>query len=331
MNSSDGLVKRRVASSSNSHHANELSSTDRGKSLHSKLDKAANPSSSSSSSSMMMRMNDNERDLFDTDEYPASSLTANRFRQNEAAGDMRLSLLEEVFLLGIKDKEGYTSFWNDCISLGLRGCILAELVLRKRICLEKTSVSRRRSSLSSRLVQVISSERTGDALLDEALKHITETQPAESLYSWIHYLSGETWNPFYLRFQLKNVRERIAKNLAEKGVLSTEKRNFFIFDMTTHPLVNSQVKSKLIQRVQDALLSKYVNDALKMDKRLLALIMLAHHSDVLENAFCSLSDDSDYELAINRVRTLLELDMESLSAKPEANEALWAVFMALAK
>ena len=30
----------------------------------------------------------------------------------------RLTLMEEVLLLGLKDKEGYTSFWNDCISSG---------------------------------------------------------------------------------------------------------------------------------------------------------------------------------------------------------------------
>ncbi|KAJ7755261.1 hypothetical protein B0H16DRAFT_1541522 [Mycena metata] len=38
---------------------------------------------------------------------------------------------EEV--LGIKDKQGYLSFWNDNISYALRGCILIELALRRRI------------------------------------------------------------------------------------------------------------------------------------------------------------------------------------------------------
>merc|ERR1712099_8710 len=45
--------------------------------------------------------------------------------------------MEEVLLLGLKDREGYTSFWNDCISAGLRGCMLPELALRGRIQLEK--------------------------------------------------------------------------------------------------------------------------------------------------------------------------------------------------
>ena len=38
--------------------------------------------------------------------------------------ETRLTLMEEVLLLGLKDKEGYTSFWNDCISSGLRGVLM---------------------------------------------------------------------------------------------------------------------------------------------------------------------------------------------------------------
>lgn len=31
---------------------------------------------------------------------------------------------------------------------------------------------------------------TGDVLLDEALKHMKETDPPETVQSWIEYLSG---------------------------------------------------------------------------------------------------------------------------------------------
>lgn len=50
-----------------------------------------------------------------------------------------------------------------------------------------------------------------------------------------------------MTFQLRNVRERLAKNLVEKGVLTTEKQNFFLFDMTTHPLHDGNMKQKLIK------------------------------------------------------------------------------------
>lgn len=188
----------------------------------------------------------------------------------------------------------------------------------------------RRKGLCSRKLCLKADTPTGDVLLDEALKHIKETEPPETVQSWIEYLSGETWNPLKLRYQLKNVRERLAKNLVEKGVLTTEKQNFLLFDMTTHPLNDNVIKCRLVKKVQDAVLSKWVNDAQRMDKRMLSLIYLAHASDVLENAFSPLSDD-DYELAMRRVRELLDLDFETEASKPNSNEVLWAVFMAFTK
>lgn len=238
--------------------------------------------------------------------------------------DAKLSLMEEVLLLGLKDEEGYTSFWNDCISSGLRGCIMTELGLRKRCELEKTGTRRR--SLLSRKVVLIDDNPTGDVLLDETIRHVKECEAngeQETVEYWIELLSGETWNPLKLKYQLRNVRERLSKSLVEKGVLTTEKQNFFLFDITTHPVIESSAKEKVIQKVQDTLLSKWQNDINRMDKRALALIFLAHASDVLENAFRSLNDD-DYELAMKRVRDLLNVDPEVEATKPSTLDMLWA-------
>ena len=120
--------------------------------------------------------------------------------------ETRLTLMEEVLLLGLKDKEGYTSFWNDCISSGLRGCILIELALRGRVELERwvqvswmelnsrnllslvpgfTSIppraGMRKKNLLARKIQLKNSDPCGDVLLDEALKHIKETNQQETV------------------------------------------------------------------------------------------------------------------------------------------------------
>lgn len=42
-----------------------------------------------------------------------------------------------------------------------------------------------------RKVILKSDQPTGDVLLDEALKHIKETNPPETVQSWIEYLSGK--------------------------------------------------------------------------------------------------------------------------------------------
>ena len=90
--------------------------------------------------------------------------------QDRDSKETRLTLMEEVLLMGLKDKEGYTSFWNDCISSGLRGCILIELALRGRVELERAGM--RRKGLLSRKIVIKNSDPCGDVLLDEALKHI---------------------------------------------------------------------------------------------------------------------------------------------------------------
>lgn len=49
----------------------------------------------------------------------------------------------------------------------------------------------RRKSLLNRKLLVKSDTPTGDVLLDEALKHMKETDPPETVQSWIEYLSGK--------------------------------------------------------------------------------------------------------------------------------------------
>lgn len=158
--------------------------------------------------------------------------------------------------------------------------------------MEKNGVRRR--TLANRKVLLLDDTATGDVLLDEALRHIKETQPPETVQSWIEYLSGmyhtstltfdmliflgECWNPLKLKYQLRNVRERLAKSLVDKGICSTEKQNFFLFDMTTHPLNDSVHKMKLIKKVQDSVLTRWPNDPRRMDRRILALIYTAHAS-----------------------------------------------------
>lgn len=50
-------------------------------------------------------------------------------------------------------------------------------------------------------------------------------------------------------YQLKQVRERLAKGLVDKGILRTEKRNFLLFDMATHPIADLAAKEDVMRRV----------------------------------------------------------------------------------
>lgn len=102
----------------------------------------------------------------------------------------KLTLMEEILLMGLKDKQGYLSFWNDNISYALRGCIVIELAFRGRISMQKDS-SRRRFPLSDRLIEVVDDTLTGEVLLDEALKMMKSSEKM-SVSSWIDLMSGKS-------------------------------------------------------------------------------------------------------------------------------------------
>jgi Golgi phosphoprotein 3 len=81
-------------------------------------------------------------------------------------------------------------------------------------------------------------------------------------------------------YQLKQVRERLAKGLVDKGVLRTEKRNFLLFDMATHPLSDPGIKLEVVHRVVDCLLGRGGAPS----RRTIALVCAAYAANVLENA-----------------------------------------------
>jgi golgi phosphoprotein 3 len=108
---------------------------------------------------------------------------------------------------------------------------------------------------------------------------------------------GETWNVLKIGYQLKQVRERLAKGLVDKGVLRTEKRNFLLFDMATHPVADVRIKDTIMQRtisLLSATTSTVPSNALLPEGtqmralRGACLACCAYAASVLDNAFIRL-------------------------------------------
>lgn len=229
----------------------------------------------------------------------------------ERSKQPKLTMMEEVLLLGLKDKQGYLSFWNDNISYALRGCIVIELAFRGRVSMQKDS-SRRRFPLADRVIEVIDDTLTGEVLLDEALKMMKSSEKM-SVSSWIDLMSGETWNLMKIGYQLKQVRERLAKGLVDKGILRTEKKNFLLFDMATHPVADGGAKEEIRRRVRNVLTqrtvvlpaSQWLPENLEFRNiRTIAMVCAAYAANVLENALASLGHEAR-EMAFTQVDELL--------------------------
>ncbi|XXH01642.1 hypothetical protein Hte_008002 [Hypoxylon texense] len=220
----------------------------------------------------------------------------------ERSKQPKLTLMEEVILLGLKDKQmnqGYLSFWNDNISYALRGCIVLELAFRGRISMQKDP-SRRRFPLADRTIEVIDDTLTGEVLLDEALKMMKQSEKM-SVSSWIDLMSGETWNLMKIGYQLKQVRERLCKGLVDKGILRTEKRNFLLFDMATHPVADGGAKDEIRRRVRNVLTqrtvvlpsSQFLPENLEFRYiRTISMVCAAYAANVLENALSTLGHEA---------------------------------------
>ncbi|GAA5957722.1 hypothetical protein JCM3765_003745 [Sporobolomyces pararoseus] len=231
--------------------------------------------------------------------------------QTEELLNPRLTLMEEVLLLGLKDKQGYLSFWNDNISYTLRGCIVLELALRHRIAMVRDP-NRRRFPLADRYIEVVDDKLTGEVLLDEALKMMKQSERM-SVGTWIDLMSGETWNVMKIGYQLKQVRERLAKGLVDKGVLRTEKRNFLLFDMATHPVSDPSFKDEVLRRTLSILTTRstavptnhlYQESVRYRTIRSVSMVCAAFAANVLENALVHLSYDQR-ETAFSKCDELL--------------------------
>lgn len=114
-------------------------------------------------------------------------------------------------------------------------------------------------------------------------------------------------------YQLKQVRERLAKGLVDKGILRTEKRNFLLFDMATHPVADGGAKDELHRRVRNICSNRTViippspwlpEDAEYRYLRSITMVCAAYAANVLENALVTMSHEAR-ERAFAQVDELL--------------------------
>lgn len=114
-------------------------------------------------------------------------------------------------------------------------------------------------------------------------------------------------------YQLKQVRERLAKGLVDKGILRTEKRNFLLFDMATHPVADGGAKDEIRRRVRAVLTNRTVvlppttwlpEDMEFRYLRTVSMLCAAYAANVLENALTTLGHEAR-ERAFAQVDELL--------------------------
>ena len=172
-----------------------------------------------------------------------------------------LFLHEELMLLALRDDEG-TVFAGSLYQYALGGAVLAELMMGHRIEVEDSK---------KKLVNLVSPEPFGDALIDECLERVATAKRRASLSTWATRFSTT-----------KKLKERVARQLCRRGILKEdEKKVLLIFTQKIYPEVDPGPERGLLRRLRDAIFT----DTARVDPRTAVLVSLAHAADMLKRVF----------------------------------------------
>lgn len=170
-----------------------------------------------------------------------------------------LLLYHEIMLLSICDKTG--EFCSAGHTVGAATAMLVELVLRKRI----TIVDERKKTVS------VSTEPTGDTLLDEATRLVASSKCKLNTHSAIAKIAT-----------LPDLSGRVIKELCDRKILRKEKRKvMWFFEKSYYPTVDGKAEREIRSRMAKLLFGQTTSH----DRASTLLVVLAEQLGLLSKNF----------------------------------------------
>jgi len=210
-----------------------------------------------------------------------------------------LFLHEEIMLLALRDEQG-TIASGTMYQYAIGAAVLAELLLNKRIAVGE---SRRK-----KLVNLVSSQPFGEALIDQCLEKISNAKRRASLQTWVSRFAS-----------VKNLKHRVARQLCERGILrADEDKILLLFTRKIYPEVNPEPERRLIERLRQAIFT----DSRDVDPQTVVLVSLANSTGLLKVVF----DKKELKGRKARIKEIINGEITGKAAK-EAIEALQAAVM----
>ncbi len=209
-----------------------------------------------------------------------------------------LPMYEEVLLLALDDDKGTTEF-GAMYTNGMGGAILAELVSLQAV---KIADDRKKT------VTAVAGAVVSDPILGEAFQLIQGAKKPKKAGDWVMKFSG-----------LKDLKDRTARQLVAKGVLSEETGTILkIFKRTIFPEADGGPERALIARMEAAIFS----DTPNVDQRTVIIIALAEATSLLSGAI----DKKRLKQRKERVKQLANGEVVGEATK-EAVAAIQAAIM----
>ncbi|MFP4084593.1 MAG: GOLPH3/VPS74 family protein [Desulfonatronovibrio sp.] len=191
-----------------------------------------------------------------------------------------LNFAEEILLLTLDDKTG--TFYNlpkDVIRTALAGALLMDLALANRIDTDLESLT------------VVSTEPTGDPLIDQVLQRL---QGSDSRHTTSHWVNEIAWHSGKLR-------EQVLQSLIDKGVLKIQDRKIlWVFAKRKYPLMNDREVKEVRARLRELVFNQDIPDP-----REAVLIGLLYACNMVDTLFT----EQELPEVMPRLTELAKLDL----------------------
>lgn len=171
-----------------------------------------------------------------------------------------LHIYEEIMLLAFRDKEGTLEISH--YEYVLAGALLADLLLSQTIKIDDTK---------QKHILLETDGFVENAVLDECIEMVRQSKKPQSLKNWVSLFA-----------HIKHLKEKVAQQLVERGILEADKTKFLkLIPMKVYPEVDPEPEKEIIERLHTAIFT----DVEDVDARTSALISLASGTKLLRYTF----------------------------------------------
>ena len=221
-----------------------------------------------------------------------------------AAASGLLNLAEEIYLLALDDRQGFTKpLPTSALDYALAAALLMELALADRIDTDLTTL------------RVTSNAPTGDPLLDDPLRELQQKPEPQSTAFWLDRLADRSGR----------IEERVLARLIEKGILKQENRRIlWVFDVRRYPLIDDREIKEVRTRLRELILGDGIPDP-----RDVVLISLGNACRLLEDLFTPQEFNNRVR---DRIVALARLDLigqETVKAVREIEKVMAVMSMSM--
>ncbi len=214
----------------------------------------------------------------------------------------KLHIYEKILLLALSDKKG-TILFGVNYQHAIAGAILAELLLKKKIEIEKDG--------KRKFVKLVDRKLMRNQLLDECIGKLVKAKRRGRPQTWVQRFAN-----------ISKLKHKAAQSLCRKHIIKMEEdKVLFIFNRKIYPEIDPKPEKQLLEKMSDAIFG----NTKEIDPETVILISICKATGILRQLF----DKKKLKEQKQRVKDISSGNLVGEATK-DAVEAMQAAIMVAA-